>query len=61
MKQIIILLIVLIAIGFGVTFIPADSQIKRVVIGIVIFLAILFVVLWVLSLLGVMQMPRLTG
>lgn len=55
MLPIIGLLIVLIVIGFAVSYIPGDAAIKRLVVGIVILVAVLIVILWLLSIFGVVK------
>lgn len=53
----VILAIVLLIIGFGLQYLPGDAQIKGVVRGIVIFVAIIFFVLYFLDLFGVYHNP----
>jgi hypothetical protein len=59
MLEIIGLLIVLLVIGFAVTYIPGDPAIKRLVVGIVILIAVIIVVLWILQAFGVIGHVRL--
>lgn len=59
-KMIVLLFVILAAVGFGIQYLPADASIKRLIVGITIFLAILFVLVLVLSLFGVMQIPSLS-
>lgn len=55
MLQIIGFLIVLLIIGFAVKYIPGESSIKRLVVGIVILIAVIVVVLWILSAFGLVH------
>lgn len=55
--ELLILILVLVVVAFGLHYLPGDAQIKNVIRGIVILLAILFVVLFLLDAFGVYDNP----
>lgn len=55
--ELIVLIILLLVAAFLIQYLPLDAQILSLVRGIIIFLAVLFVALFVLDILGVYNNP----
>ncbi len=55
--ELVILIVILLIAAFAIQYLPLDAEILRLVRGIIIFAAVLFVILFFLDLLGVVNNP----